>query len=65
MGWTTDESSFDSRWGQEMFLFPIQSTAVLDPTQPSSQWELGKRGGRRRFPGLKWSEGNHRHVVPW
>jgi hypothetical protein len=31
---TTEESGFDSRWGQESFLMSITSTAVLEPTQP-------------------------------
>jgi len=50
MDWTTDEPSFDSRQGPEI-LFPRQSTAVLDPSQPSSQRVPGCGGGEAPFPG--------------
>jgi len=41
------------------------------PDCPQQSWILlsllvsGYPGGKPRFPGLKWPERNHRHVVPW
>jgi hypothetical protein len=52
MGWTIGESGFDSRQGQEIFLFSIMSRPALGPTQPPAQWVLAvfslgvKRQGR-------------------
>ena len=32
---------FESRWGQEIFLFSKMSRLILGKTQPSIQWVLG------------------------
>jgi hypothetical protein len=39
MGWTTEESGFDSRYGQEILLFSITSRPALGSTQPPIQWD--------------------------
>jgi len=56
MGWTINESSFDSRLGREILLFPRRSTAVLDPSQlfVSGYWESGVEAP---FPGVKSGRG--------
>jgi hypothetical protein len=41
MGWMADETGFDSRPGQDIFLFFMASRSVLGPTQPLIQWILG------------------------
>jgi hypothetical protein len=33
MGWTTEESGFDFRQWQEIFLYSIASRLALEPTQ--------------------------------
>jgi hypothetical protein len=52
MGWTTEETRFDSQQGQEISRCFIASRPALGPTQPPIQWvpedvSLGvKRQGR-------------------
>jgi hypothetical protein len=41
MGWTTEEASFDSRLGQEIFLLSKISRPVLVTFQFLIQWVLG------------------------
>jgi hypothetical protein len=48
MGWMTKESWFNSRYGQEIFLFSIASSPAVGPTQPPIQWAL-----RAVFLGVK------------
>jgi hypothetical protein len=40
-GWFTGLTGFDSRQGQEIFLFPTASRPVLGPTQTPIQWAPG------------------------
>jgi hypothetical protein len=46
MPWTTQESWFDSRQRQEIFLFSIMSKPDLRPTQPPIQWASGAASPR-------------------
>jgi hypothetical protein len=38
---TSEISWFDSRWGQEMYIFSIIPTEVLDPSQHPIRWVPG------------------------
>ena len=40
MGWIGKELWFNSRQGQEFFLFSKASRPALGPTEPSLQWVL-------------------------
>jgi hypothetical protein len=61
-GWTVEESEFDSRQGQEIFLFSTASMPSLAPTEPSIQWTPGlfPWGYRDRDMTLT----THLHLVP-
>jgi hypothetical protein len=41
MGWTAEESGFDSQQRQQIFIFFTAPRAALGPTQPPIQWILG------------------------
>jgi hypothetical protein len=41
MGWTIEESRFDSQQGKDIFLFSIMFSLVLGPTQPPLKWVSG------------------------
>jgi hypothetical protein len=41
MGWTTEESGFDSREGQVILLFSATFRPVREPTQILIQWIPG------------------------
>jgi hypothetical protein len=47
---TTWRTGFESRQGQEHFLFSSLSRPVVGPTQSTSQWEQGWGGS---FAGMK------------
>jgi hypothetical protein len=50
MGCATEESAFDSREGQEIFLFSIKSRSARGPTHPLIQtplWAVSPGGGGR------------------
>jgi len=38
MGWTTEESWFDSGQGQDIFVSPSASRPILRPTQLPTHW---------------------------
>jgi hypothetical protein len=40
MAWTTEESWFDSRQGEDVFLFSETSRTALVPTQTLIQWVM-------------------------
>jgi hypothetical protein len=51
--WMTKESEFDSRQGQDIFLFSTAFRPVLGPTQPPNQWgdfPGGKAAGPWSWP---------------
>jgi hypothetical protein len=40
-GWTAEEPGFDSRQGEEIFLFSVTSRSALGPAQARIQWVSG------------------------
>jgi hypothetical protein len=58
-GWTTEESGFDSRQWQEIFLYATASRRALGPTQPPIQWAPGALS-----PGVKRQVREADHSFP-
>jgi hypothetical protein len=58
IGWTTNQSWFDSWHGQEIFLFCKTYRLALGPTQPSIQWVSGGKAEKA------WGWTPHLHLVP-
>jgi hypothetical protein len=44
-GWTTDESWFESRHGQEVYLLREASKPPLGTMHPPTEWALGALSG--------------------
>lgn len=40
-GWTAEQSGFDCSDGQQTFLFFVESTLILGPTEPHTHWVQG------------------------
>jgi hypothetical protein len=52
-------SGFDSRQGNEIFVYSTASRPALGPTQPPIQWVPGNR-----LVGVKWPERESNHSPP-